>query len=120
MSPRLSAALVLALGLPGLATAEGARLVVTCTGTGGATTVFTIAPTHTDDTGKGQIEVTWEGESYDGVTSSDRGPFQFGTDTDHYALLINGDTDDGRLDVTLHHAGPSGSTLTPYTCETSL
>lgn len=117
MSRGTHIALALALALPGAGLAEGARLDLVCTANG-ATTRFTIAPRETDASGKGPITVTRDGIRFDGLAASDHGPFQFGTDTDHYALLFEGETDDGRLRVTLHHANASGSTLTPFTCET--
>jgi len=113
-------ALALTLALPTAATAEGGRIVLDCVGEDGTATTFVIAPAKTDATGKGPIEVTYEGRTYPGVTSSDRGPFQFGTDDEHFAILIQGPTDDGTLAVQLHHARGSSSTLTPYTCETDL
>ncbi|GKY88979.1 hypothetical protein [Sinisalibacter aestuarii] len=118
---RLAAALLATATAP-LATAamaEGARLVFDCTGDDGAGISFIVAPLHTDPSGKGPIEVTYRGETYPGVAASDHGPFQFGTDTEHFALLVHGMTEDGRLDMQLHHAGAGGSTLTPYTCETN-
>lgn len=118
MSRGAHIALGLALALPGPGLAEGARLTLRCTAATGATTQVTIAPRETDAGGKGPITVTRDGESFEGLAASDHGPFQFGTDADHYALLFEGETDDGRLAVTLHHANASGSTLTPYTCET--
>lgn len=120
MIPRASVALILALALPGAATAEGARVIFDCTGADGAISRFIVAPLHTDPTGKGPIRVTYGGTTYDGVAASDLGPFQFGTETDHFALLILGEADGARLKVQLHHATATTSTLTPFTCETDI
>lgn len=114
-----AAALCLAsLALPGGLHAEGARQVFSCTGADGAAVEFVIAPESLDDLGRGPIVVSYDGESFPGVASSHRGPFQFGTETDHFALLIQGATSDGTLVVNLHHATDTTSTTTPFTCET--
>lgn len=117
----LGAGLVAAALLPaGRVWAEGAARVFDCTSLNAAELRLTIEPVQVDATGKGRIRVIWDGREYDGVTSSDHGPFQFGTDTDYYALLIEGTAPDGRLKAELHHATASRSTLTPYLCETDL
>lgn len=118
MSRAAHIALGLALALPASGLAEGARLELSCNDTTGVTTHFTIAPRETDASGKGPITVTRDGESFEGLAASDHGPFQFGTDTDHFALIIEGETDTGQLTVTLHHASATKSTLTQFTCET--
>lgn len=104
--------------LPLTAHAEGGRLVFDCTSEAGHAEQFVVAPAEVDENGRGPIVVTYRGTDYDGVASSFRGPFQFGTDTDHFALLIEGETTDGALSVTLHHATETTSKLTPFTCET--
>ncbi|RME17101.1 MAG: hypothetical protein D6801_04155 [Alphaproteobacteria bacterium] len=116
---RHTAALALALALPATAAwAEGASRVFLCENDAGRTRIE-IIPVRIDDAGKGEIEVVRDGTLFLGVTASDHGPFQFGTATEHFALLIEGTTDDGRLKAKLHHATSSGtSTLTPYICET--
>lgn len=120
--PRI--ALALALALPATGHAEGARRVFACTGEDGTQTEITIAPSETDATGKGDIEVTRDGTAYAGIASSETGPYQFGTDTDTYTLIIDGTTDDGRLTAKIHHVSltddpdtPFQMTLTPFTCE---
>lgn len=105
--------------LPLAAHAEGARTVFDCVAEDGTATRFVIAPVALDATGKGAIEVSRDGESYPGVAASAHGPFQFGTDSQHYALLFEGETEDGRLRMRLHHATATTSSLTPYTCETN-
>lgn len=120
MSVLVPVAVMLALGLPAAALAEGARIVFDCAGADGATTRVIVAPLATDAGGKGPIRVTFDGKTYDGVAASDRGPFQFGTDTEHFALLVEGEADGGRLKVELHHATATSSTLTPFTCETDI
>jgi hypothetical protein len=116
---RALVALLLAL-LPLAAHAEGARLLFDCVGDDGSTARFVISPDATDASGKGRIEVSYRGETYPGVAASDHGPFQFGTETEHFALLIEGVTDDGKLTAHLHHATATSSILIPYTCETNL
>lgn len=112
------AALALALVLPGLAAAEGARRVFACETGDGTIARFVIEPLTIDATGKGPIRVTYGETTYDGVSASDRGPFQFGAGSEHFALLFHGETDDGRLAAQLHHATAHSSTLTSMICET--
>jgi hypothetical protein len=118
MTPRLALVVTGLLALPAAAAAEGARLVFDCTGPDGTAARFVIAPQDVDAAGRGPASVTYDGEIYEGLASSHRGPFQFGTDTDHFALLIHAETAGGRLAVELHHATETSSTLTPFTCET--
>lgn len=117
---RLHADIALAVGLAALplaGRAEGARLVLDCVSEDGRATHFVVAPVSTDASGKGPIEVTRDGTTLPGLAASDHGPFQYGTESDHYALLFEGETADGRLAVQLHHATATRSTLTPYICE---
>jgi len=120
MSPARALPLALAggLALPGAGLAEGARLTFDCTGADGTPARFVIAPQEVDAAGRGPATVTYDGEVYDGLASAHQGPFQFGTETDHFALLIQGETPDGRLTVQLHHATETTSILIPFTCET--
>ncbi|OIP83451.1 MAG: hypothetical protein AUK37_07270 [Rhodobacterales bacterium CG2_30_65_12] len=120
MSGFAAVALMLGLGLPAAANAEGARIVFDCTGADGTITRFVVAPVETDATGKGPIRVIFSGKTYDGVAASNRGPFQFGTEAEHFALLIEGEADGGGLKAQLHHATATASTLTPFTCETDI
>ena len=89
-----------------------------CTADTGTAMRFVIDPAETDATGKGRILVTYDGATYDGVSAGDRGPFQFGNDAHHFALIIEGGAGAAGLKAQLHHATGSASTLIPLTCET--
>jgi hypothetical protein len=111
--------------LPLAAAAEGARQVFDCRADDGTATRFTIAPVALDASGKGDITVTRDGQDFSGTAASRRGPFQFGTDTDNFAFVVDDQDDDGRLRVRLHHVAltdnadaPFEMTLTSLTCET--
>jgi hypothetical protein len=123
--PRI--ALALALVLPAAALAEGAVRVFDCLADDGTATRFTLTPVAVDAAGKGAIRVTRDGQTFSGRAASDHGPFQFGTDTDNFTLLVDDATADGQLRLRLHHVAvmdstetPFAITLTPFTCETDI
>lgn len=110
-------AALLFLALPALAHAEGARMVLDCSGDAG-TREFIFDPVEIDELGLGRITVGDAG--LPGIAGGFFGPWSWSEADTKYTLMVNGN-DAGGFPVLLHSLDTSGdsftSTLTEYTCE---
>ncbi|MEC7765244.1 MAG: hypothetical protein VX874_25290 [Pseudomonadota bacterium] len=107
----------LALLSPISAHAEGARMVLDCTGDAGAQT-FAFDPVETDELGVGRVTVG-DGAT-PGIAGGFFGPWSWTDDDTKYTLMVSGN-DTGGFPVLLHtldtSTDPFTSTLTELTCE---
>jgi hypothetical protein len=111
--------ILVAFATPFAAHAEGARLVLDCTGADDASRQFIFAPVSVDDEGVGRITVG--DDQIPGIAAGFFGPWSWIDDEVKITLMVDGDATNDGVPVLLHEldttTAPFTASLTDLTCE---